>query len=111
MLRRSREVGRRFDERVDDLSGAGVAVAGWKECVDVASAYSVLERAYGDAAVVVDEEARYPADADSAQDQTASGEWLGCGRHDAGVEAGVAAGLHEEAVFGREDPVVFGELG
>src|SRR5881227_1157947 len=64
LLRRSREFSRRLDERVDDLSGAGVAVAGWKECVDVTPAYALLDRAYGDAAVIVDEEARYPADAD-----------------------------------------------
>ena len=30
VLRRSGEVGRRLDERIDDLSAAGVAVAGWK---------------------------------------------------------------------------------
>src|SRR4051812_11680077 len=87
VLRRAREVGRRLDERVDDLSGAGVAVAGWKECVDVTPAYALLDRAYSHAAVVVDEEARYPADADSAKDQTAGGKWLACDRHDARVEA------------------------
>src|SRR3954468_23322880 len=93
VLRRATEVGRRLDERVDDLSGAGVAVAGWKKCVDVHQAHALLDGAYGDAAVVADEKARHPADADSAKDQTACGEWLACGRHDARGGSRVAGGL------------------
>src|SRR3954469_22387426 len=111
LLCRAGEAGCRLDERVDDLSGPGVAVAGREQCVDVTPAHVLLDRAYGDAAVVADEKARYPADADSAKDETACGEWLGRGRHDARVESGVAACLDEEAVFGCDDPVVFGELG
>ncbi len=105
------EVGRGLDERVDDLPGAGVTVAGWKQRVDVTPGDALLDRAGGDAAVVADEQARDPADAVAADDQTAGGERVGRGRHDARVESGVAAGLDEEALGGGDDPVVLGELG
>jgi hypothetical protein len=38
VLGHGREVGGRLDQRVDDLPGAGVAVAGWKQRVDVTPA-------------------------------------------------------------------------
>src|SRR4051812_11457420 len=99
-----------FDQRVDDLSGAGGAVAGREQRVDVTTGELFSDRAYGHAPVVADEQARDPADADSANDQAACGERVARGRRNARVESGVAAGLDEVPVGGGDDPVVVGEL-
>ena len=48
--------------------------------------------------VLVDSEARDPADAESAGDEAARGERFAGRRDDVGLEADVAAGLDEEAV-------------
>jgi hypothetical protein len=87
-----------------------LASTGWEQCVDVAATHRVFDGAYRDAAVGVDQKARYPSNAESASDEATCGEWVACGRHDPGIEAGIAAGLNEEALFGRHDPIVFGEL-
>src|SRR5207247_1204452 len=54
--------------------------------------------------------AGHPSDPESASDGATCGERVARGRHDAGFEADVAAGLDEEALRGRHDPVVVGEL-
>jgi hypothetical protein len=51
-----------------------------------------------------------PPDAESAGDEAPRGERLAGGRHDSGLEAGITAGLDDEAFRGGHDPVVVGEL-
>jgi hypothetical protein len=75
-----------------------VSVAGRKQHVDVTATYRLFDGPDRDAAVLVDQKARDPADAESAGDQAACGERFAGGRDDVRLEADVAARLQEEAV-------------